>query len=120
MNRAKPIHVINSRLPVYKLTYGDGLGDTVTSLLTRIVPKILPIGKELASKAIGVIGDTAAKDAGGYLYNFAKKFHTKKKPVVLPATDEMPRDIADEINTLARKKLAMMTSSTGSGLKLSI
>ena len=72
MNRARPVHVINSRLPVYKLTYGNGLGDVVTGLFTRIAPKILPIGKELASKAIGVIADTAAKDAGMYLYNAAK------------------------------------------------
>jgi len=59
MNRAKPIYVVNSRLPVYKLTYGNGLGDFVTGLFTRIAPKILPIGKELASKAIGIIGKTA-------------------------------------------------------------
>ena len=130
MNRARPVHVINSRLPVYKLTYGDGLGDVVTGLFTRIAPKILPIGKELASKAIGVITDTAAKDTGTYLYNVAKgklaslvkskKFQPKKptnsNKVVLPSTDEMPTDIANEINSLAKQKLKMV----GSGLKLSI
>ena len=124
MNRARPVHVINSRLPVYQLTYGDGFGDTVTSLFTRIAPKILPVGKELASKAIGVIRDTAAIDTGKYLYNAAKDrlsslFSSKKKippKVVLPATDEMPRDVANEINALARQKF----KSYGSGLKLSI
>ena len=72
MNRAKPVHVINSRLPVYKLTYGDGFSDTIKSLFTRVAPKILPIGKELASNAIGVIVDSAAKDTGTYLYNLAR------------------------------------------------
>jgi hypothetical protein len=36
--------------------------------------------------------------------------------VVLPSTDEMPTDIANEINSLAKQKLKMI----GSGLKLSI
>ena len=124
MNRARPVHVINSRLPVYELTYGDGFGETVTGLFTRIIPKIGSIGKELASKAIGVMRNTAVKDTGKYLYNTAKDklfslLSLKKKippKVVLPATAEMPSDVADEINALVKQQLAIR----GSGLKLSI
>ena len=72
-NRARPVHVVNSRLPVYKITYGDGLGDVITGLFTRIAPKILPIGKELASKAIGIVSNTAAKDAVLHAYGMAKQ-----------------------------------------------
>ena len=32
MNRSRRVHVVNARLPVYKLTYGNGLGDVVTGL----------------------------------------------------------------------------------------
>jgi len=73
MNRARRVHVVNSRLPVYKLTYGDGFGDVVTGLFTRIAPKILPIGKELASKAIGVVGKSAATEAVIRAFNAAKE-----------------------------------------------
>ena len=45
MNRPRHVHVVNSRLPVYKLTYGNGLGDVVTRLFTRIAPKIIAVGK---------------------------------------------------------------------------
>ena len=64
MSRARPVYVVNSRLPVYKVIYGDGIGDIITGLFTRIAPKILPIGKELASKAIGAIRDITGTAIG--------------------------------------------------------
>ena len=63
MNRARPVYVVNSRLPVYKITYGNGFGD-VTGLFTRVAPKILPICKEIASKAIGVLGNKIGTEVG--------------------------------------------------------
>jgi hypothetical protein len=53
------IRVVNSRLPVYEITYGDGLGDVVRGLFTRIAPKAMPIAKQLSMKAIDVIRDKA-------------------------------------------------------------
>jgi hypothetical protein len=41
------VRAINSRLPVYKTTYGDGLGDVVQGLFRRIAPKAIPIAKQL-------------------------------------------------------------------------
>ena len=69
MNRPRPVYVVNLRLPVYKVTYGNGLGDVVTGLFTRIAPKILPIGKEVAAKAIGVIKEKLADNIGTSEFN---------------------------------------------------
>lgn len=118
MNRPRPVYVVNSRLPVYKVTYGDGLGDVVSGLFTRIAPKILPIGKELASKAIGVLKDKVADAAGTGVFNLAKNkilsLIKGKKPLKLQSTKEMPSEIGNEINDLAKKRLAEIV---GSGLK---
>jgi hypothetical protein len=111
------------------LTYGNGLGDVVTGLFTRIAPKILPVGKELASKAIGVIGKSAAIGAGIRAFKAAKnkiaslirREKTPKKspdePVNLPSTADMPPKVANEINKMAKDKL---NTIVGYGLKLSI
>ena len=64
MSRARPVFVVNLRLPVYKVVYGDGIGDVITGLFTRIALKILPIGKELASKTIGVVRDRVGTAIG--------------------------------------------------------
>ena len=112
MNRPRRVHVVNSRLPVYKLKYGNGLGKVVTKLFTRIAPKLMPVGKELASKAIGAIGKTPAAEAGKCLCHAAKdkiislirgkkpskeshdNKHSKEahvdKHVELPSTEDMP------------------------------
>ncbi len=49
------VRVINSRLPVYKAIYGDGLGDVIQGLFRRIAPKAIPIAKQLGMKAIDVV-----------------------------------------------------------------
>ena len=125
MNRSRRIHVVNSRLPVYKMTYGNGLGDVVTGLFTRIAPKVLPVAKELASKAIGTIGRTAAVEAATHAFRAAKdkimSLIRGTKPssqhVKLPSTTDMPPKVANEINKMAENKL---NTIVGMGLKLSI
>jgi hypothetical protein len=118
MNRPRPVYVVNSRLPVYKVTYGDGLGDVVTGLFTRIAPKILPIGKEVASKTIGVLKDKLADNIGTSVFNVAKdkllSLIKRKKSIKLQSTNEMPSQISKEINELAKQKLGEIV---GSGLK---
>ena len=71
-NRPRPVYVVNSRLSIYKVTFGDGLGDVVSGLFTRIAPKILPIGKERASKTIGVLKDKLTDNIGTSVFNVAK------------------------------------------------
>jgi len=63
-NHDKPtnVYVVNSRLPVYRAYYGDGLGNTIAGLFTRIAPKVASLVKQL-----GVIGDLAGK-----VFSFAK------------------------------------------------
>ena len=126
MNRPRRIHVVNSRLPVYKLTYGNGIGDVVTGLFTRIAPKMLPVAKELASKAIGVMGKVAAVKTASHAFRAAKdkimSLIRGKKPqarqhVELPSTADMPTKTANEINKMAENKL---NTIVGMGLKLSI
>jgi hypothetical protein len=114
--------VVNSRLPVYKITYGDGFGDIVTGLFSRIAPNILPIGKELASKAIGVLGKTVLDEGSSRVINIAKEKIASMirkpqplEPVVLPTTDEMPEHISNQINKIINDR---MKKKSGSGLKI--
>ena len=72
MNRPRPVYVVNSRLPVYTVTYGDRLGDVVTGLFTRIAPKMLPIGEEVALKTIGLLRHKIADNIGTGVFNVAK------------------------------------------------
>ncbi len=48
------VRAINSRIPIYRATYGDGLGHVVQGLFRRIAPKAVPIAKHLGMKAIDV------------------------------------------------------------------
>jgi hypothetical protein len=61
-NHDKPtnVYVVNSRLPVYRAYYIDGLGSILTGL--GIAPKVASFVKQL-----GVIGDLA-----GNVFSFAK------------------------------------------------
>ena len=65
-NHDKPtnVYVVNSRLPVYRTYYGDGLGSTIAGLFTRMAPKVAPIAKQLSMKAIDVIRDKAVGAVG--------------------------------------------------------
>ncbi|KAL3880861.1 hypothetical protein ACJMK2_033067 [Sinanodonta woodiana] len=48
-NHDKPVsvYVVNSRLPVYRAFYGNGLGDTIAGLFARMAPKVAPLAKQL-------------------------------------------------------------------------
>ena len=102
------------------MVYGDGIGDVITGF-TRVAPKILPIGKEIASKAIGAIRDRVGTAIGNTIVDTFSAAKEKlmllvrgKKPVKLSSTNQMPSDIGKEINELAKQKLG---SIAGSGLK---
>ncbi len=49
------VRSINSRIPIYRATYGDGLGDIVQVFFRRIAPKAIPIAKQIGMKAIDVV-----------------------------------------------------------------
>jgi len=121
MNRPRRVNVVNSRLPVYKLTYGDGLGEVVTGLFSRVAPKLLPLGKELASKAIGTLGKTVIDEGSTRLINAAKNKLAEiirerpAKPVVLPSTADIPAGTVRQINKIVNQRIREIT---GSGLKL--
>ena len=108
------VRVINSRLPVYKTTYGDGLGDVVQGLFRRIAPKAIPIAKQLGMKAIdvvreisiGAVGDVAIKAFSGIKDRLARLIRRKPQPVKLPSTEVMPANISKIINQAANQKLA--------------
>ncbi len=58
------VRLINSRLPVYRATYGDGIGDVVQGLFRRIALKAIPIAKQLGMKAIDVVREKGIGAAG--------------------------------------------------------
>ena len=60
MSRERHVYVVNSRLSVYKVIYWDDINDVVNELFTRITPKNLEIGEEIASQASGVLCDKLA------------------------------------------------------------
>ena len=119
-NHDKPVqvYVVNSRLPVYRAYYGDGLGNTIAGLFTRMAPKVAPIAKQLGMKAIDVIRDkgiSAVGDLATRAFSAAKNkiisLVRRKKPAVLPSTTVMPASVSKEINKAVEQKLASMTSS---------
>jgi len=81
-NHDKPtnVYVVNSRLPVYKAYYGNGLGSTIAGFCccffyTRIAPKVAPLIKQLGMKAIDIIHDkgiSAVGDLAGKAFSAAK------------------------------------------------
>ena len=137
-NHDKPVqvYVVNSRLPVYRAYYGDGLGNTIAGLFTRMAPKVAPIAKQLGMKAIDVIRDkgiSAVGDLATKAFSAAKNkiislVRPKRKSTPLPSTTVMPASVSKEINKAVEQKLAsLVTPSTnqddianmiaGSGLK---
>jgi hypothetical protein len=141
-NHDKPVsvYVVNSRLPVYRAYYGDGFGNTIAGLFTRMAPKVAPLAKQLSMKAIDAIRDKGINFVGnlaGKAFSAAKDkiaSLVRKKPgmtssVVLPSTTVMPAKISKAINNAVEEKLASLTPSppvtdsaimnaiAGSGLK---
>jgi len=143
-NHDKPtnVYVVNSRLPVYRAYYGDGLGNTIAGLFTRIAPKVGPIAKQLAMKAIDVIrnkGINAVGDLAGTAFSTAKNRITSlvkskfgRKPpqmaLPLPSTTMMPANVSKAINNAVEQKLTSLAMTSpdssniasliaGSGLK---
>ncbi len=134
-NHDKPtnVYVVNSRLPVYRAYYGDGLGNTIAGLFTRIAPKVAPVAKQLAMKAIDVIrnkGINAVGDLAGTAFSTAKnritslvksRFGRKPPQMVstpLPSTTMMPANVSKVINNAVEQKLASlaMTSPDSSNI----
>ena len=110
--RPRMIRVVNSRLPVYEITYGDGLGDVVRGLFTRIAPKAMPIAKQLSMKAIDVIPEKAPSaigDLAGKAFSFVKdrilRLLRRKQQVKLPSTQVMPANESKIINQAATQRV---------------
>ena len=117
-NQDKPtnVYVVNSRLSVYRAYYGDGLGNTIAGLFTRMAPKVAPFAKQIGMKAIDVIRDkgiTAVGDLAGKAFSAVKNKITslvsgRKKPPVkstpLPSTAVMPANVSKIINSAVEKK----------------
>ena len=124
-NHDKPVsvYVVNSRLPVYRAWYGDGLGSTIAGLFTRMAPKVAPLAKQLSMKAIDVIRDkgiSAIGNLAGKAFSTAKdkimSLVRKKPPHVttspmLPSTTVMPAKISKAINSAVEKKLMSLADS---------
>jgi hypothetical protein len=109
--------VVNSRLPVYRAWYGDGLGSTIAGLFTRLAPKVAPLAKQLGMKAIDVIRDKGISAVGilaSRAFSAAKDKITslvrrrKKQTVVLPSTTVMPAKISKAINNAVEEKLSSL------------
>ena len=140
-NHDKPVqvYVVNSRLPVYRAWYGDGLGNTIAGLFTRMAPKVAPIAKQLSMKAFDVIkekGISAVGNLAAKAFSAAKdkiaslvKSRRRKQPVILPSTTLMPASVSKAINAAVEEKLdslaapsdtqtsALMNAIAGSGFK---
>jgi len=125
------MYVVNSRLPVYRAYYGDGLGNTIAGLFKRIAPKVAPVAKQLAMKAIDVIrnkGINAVGDLAGTAFSTAKNKITslvksrfgRKPPQMasLPSTTMIPANVSKAINNAVEQKLASlaMTSPDSSNI----
>ena len=122
-NHDKPmqVYVVNSRLPVYRAYYGDGLGNIIAGLFTRMAPKVAPIAKQLSMKAIDVIRDkgiSAVGDLAGKAFSAAKdklvslvnRKRFSKKPTPLPSTTVMPASVSKVINSAVEQKLASLVT----------
>ena len=119
-NHDKPtsVYVVNSRLLVYRAYYGDGLGNNIAGLFTRIAPKVAPFAKQVGMKAIDVIRDKglgALGDLAGKAFSTAKdkivslvQRRRKPKQIDMPSTAVMPAYISSKINKAVEQKLATM------------
>jgi len=119
-NHDKPtsVYVVNSRLPVYKAFYGDGFGNLIAGLFTRMAPKVAPLAKQLGMKAIdvirdkglGVVGDLAGKAFSAAKNKIASLVRRKKQPIVLPSTAMMPANVSKIINNAVERKLESLAT----------
>ena len=121
-NHDKPaqVYVVNSRLPVYRAWYGDGLGNTIAGLFTRMAPKVAPLAKQLSMKAIDVIKDkgiSAVGNLAGKAFTAVKdklaslvKSRRRKQPVMLPSTTAMPASVSSAINAAVQEKLESLAA----------
>jgi hypothetical protein len=113
------VRAINSRIPVFRAFYGNGLGDIVQGLFRRIAPKAIPIVKQLGMKAIDVVkekGIGAARDIASKAFTTVKdrlarlirrpQTAARSQPVKLPSTEVMPASVSKIINQAANQKLA--------------
>jgi len=112
------VRAINSRIPIYRATYEDGLGDIVQGLFRRNAPKAIPIAKQLGMKAIdvvrekgiGVAGNVASKAFSAIKNRLAQLIRrpqaVRPQPDKLPSTELMPANISKKINQVANQKLA--------------
>ena len=140
-NHDKPtsVYVVNSRMPVWRAYYGDGLGNTIMGLFSRMAPKVAPFAKQVGMKAIDVIRDSglgALGNLAGKAFSTAtdrisalsRKIFQRKKPtpaklakseLAMPSTAVMPANISKEINNAVVQKLASMTTSDPSNAVMS-
>jgi hypothetical protein len=119
-DKPTPVYVVNSRFPVYRAYYGDGLGNTILGLFARMAPKVMPLAKQLGMKAIDVIRDkgiSAVGDFAGKAFSTAKnkltslvksRMKSKGFSKPLPSTAEMPASVSRIINNAVDEKLASM------------
>ncbi len=110
------VRAVNSRILIYRTTYGDGLGDVVQGLFRRIAPKAIPIAKQLGMKAIdvvrekviGAVGNVASKAFSAIKDRLARlkcrPQVVRPQAVKLPSTELMLANISKKINQVANKK----------------
>ncbi len=100
------VRTINYRLPIYRATYGDELGDIMQGLFRRIAPKAIPIAKQLGintidvvcEKCIGTVGNVVSKAFSAIKDRLARLIRrpqaVRLQPVKLPSTELMPANIS--------------------------
>ena len=108
-------YVVISRLPVYKAYYGDGLGNIIAGLFTRMAPKVAPFAKQIGMKAIDVIRDkglSTVGDLAGRTFSTAKvkiiSLVKSRRKQPLASTTVMPASVSKEINKAVEQKLSTM------------
>ena len=116
-------YVVNSRLPVYKAYYGDGLGNIIAGLFTRMAPKVAPFAKQVGMKAIDIIRDKglgAVGDLTGKAFTTAKDkiislVKSRRRPTLqqmaLPSTAAMPTNVNKAVTNAVVQKLASLANS---------
>ena len=117
-NHDKPTmeYVVNSRLPVYKAYYGDGLGKIIAGLFTRMAPKVAPFAKQIGMKAIdvirdkglGVVGDLAGKAFTTAKDKIVSLVKSRRRKPNLPSTAVMPANVSRAVTNAVVQKLASL------------
>ena len=117
------VRVIGAPHPVYKIYYGDGLGNVITGLFSKIVPKAIPMAKQLGMKALGFIGEKALAPVGDLFTGVASAAKDrilkliglgpkpKPKKIELPVTENMPPRVANAVNNMVTQKINELVQS---------